>query len=81
MADVEWVNTGVWLSEQLKSGRVVEGYEIEYRVDGGMKAVYIGVPDYNGNAYRLIFFRKNPCSSAELPKQRSVSFFSVKNKK
>lgn len=73
---VTW-KRGEWRRHVTSTGRVVEGYELDYCVDGMRNATYIGVPDYNMNAFRLVFVSRSPYG--EVPKVRMVSFFDVKD--
>ena len=71
---VTW-KRGEWKRHVTSTGRVVEGYELDYCVDGMRNATYIGVPDYNMNAFRLVFVSRSPYG--KVPKVRTVSFFDV----
>lgn len=68
---------GEWRRHVTSTGRVVEGYELDYCVDGMRNATYVGVPDYNMNAFRLVFVSRSPYGEAA--NVRTVSFFDVKD--
>ena len=71
---VTW-KRGEWKVQRLSTGRVVEGYELDYCVDGMRNATYIGVPDYNMNAFRLVFVSRS--MYGEAANVRTVSFSEV----
>ena len=71
---VTW-KRGEWKRHVTSTGRVVEGYELDYYKDGFLNASYIGVPDYNMNAFRLVYVCRYPYG--EIAKVRTVSFFDV----
>lgn len=73
---VTW-KRGEWKRHVTSTGRVVEGYELDYCVDGMRNATYIGVPDYNMNAFRLVFVGRS--LYGEAANVRTVSFYDVKD--